>query len=130
MEANMENLALILAGVIGAATAIIHGVVTQRLMVRPLLAAVEHQEMREPIKRLFPLLLQFSTLCWFGGGLALIAAALWFDPSSRLTTSLFVASFYAVGALGNLWGTRGRHPGWLLLAISVGLIGFGAVGPV
>jgi len=29
---------------------------------------------------------------------------------------LFVGSLYLFGALGNLWATRGRHPGWMLMA--------------
>jgi hypothetical protein len=33
------------------------------------------------------------------------------------------------GAIGNLWGTRGRHPGWMLLAAAVVLIVLGANKP-
>jgi hypothetical protein len=29
------------------------------------------------------------------------------------------------GALGNLWATRGRHPGWMLMAAALILIVFG-----
>jgi hypothetical protein len=58
---------------------------------------------------------------------ALIAAALWLDRDARLATGLFVGSTYLFGALGNLWGTRGRHPGWMLMAAALVLIAF-AVG--
>jgi hypothetical protein len=44
----------------------------------------------------------------------------------RLATGLFVGSLYLYGALGNLWGTRGRHPGWMLYSLALVLIGFGA----
>jgi hypothetical protein len=77
------------------------------------------------IRRLVPLLLYFSTLVWFAGGLALIAAASVFSPDARLATSLFVGGTYLFGVLGNLWGTRGRHPGWMLLGIAVILIAVG-----
>ena len=40
-----------------------------------------------------------------------------------------VRGLYLFGALGNLWGTRGRHPGWLLLAAAVILIAFGISKP-
>ena len=48
--------------------------------------------------------LHFSTIVWFLGGLALIAAALWFEQDARLATGLFVGGPYLFGALGNLWG--------------------------
>jgi hypothetical protein len=55
------------------------------------------------IRRLVPLLLHFSTISWLLGGLALIAAANWFERDARLATGLFVGSLYLFGALGNLW---------------------------
>ena len=123
---NWQNAALGLAGVIGSGTAVIHGILTQRLMVRPIEALfLADKRTSAPIRRLVPLLLHFSTIVWFLGGLALIAAALWFDRDARLATGLFVGSTYLFGTLGNLWGTRGRHPGWMLMAAALILIVFG-----
>ena len=123
---NWQNAALGLAGVIGSGTAVIHGILTQRLMVRPIEALfLTDKRTSAPIRRLVPLLLHFSTIVWFLGGLALIAAALWFDRDARLATGLFVGSTYLFGTLGNLWGTRGRHPGWMLMAAALILIAFG-----
>lgn len=120
---NWQNAALGLAGVIGSGTAVVHGILTQRLMVRPIEALfLSGGRISAPVRRLVPLLLHFSTIVWFLGGLALIAAALWFDRDARLATGLFVGSTYLFGALGNLWGTRGRHPGWMLLAAALILI--------
>ncbi len=118
---NWQNAALGLAGVIGSGTAVIHGILTQRLMVRP----IEALFLTDKRTSLVPLLLHFSTIVWFLGGLALIAAALWFDRDARLATGLFVGSTYLFGTLGNLWGTRGRHPGWMLMAAALILIAFG-----
>jgi uncharacterized membrane protein YjjB (DUF3815 family) len=56
----------------------------------------------------------------------LIAAAIWFGHDARLATGLFVGSLYLFGALGNLWATRGRHPGWMLMAAALILIVFAA----
>lgn len=123
---NWQNTALTLAGIIGGITAVIHGVLTQRLMVRPIEAALAADgRVAAPVRRLVPLLLHFSTIAWLLGGVALIAAAGWFGPQARLATGLCVGSLYLLGALGNLWGTRGRHPGWMLMTAALGLIAVG-----
>ena len=121
-----QNAALLAAGILGSAVAVFHGIVTQRLMVRPIEALFRADGRTSgTIRRLVPLLLHFSTIVWFAGGLALIAAASVFGPDARLATGLFVGSAYLFGVLGNLWGTRGRHPGWMLLGIAVILIAVG-----
>ena len=126
MDMAWQDAALALAGVIGSSVAVFHGVLTQRLMVRPVEALfVADRRIAAPIRRLVPLLLQFSTFNWLLGGLALIAAALWFEHDGRLATGLLVGSSYLFGALGNLWATRGRHPGWMLMAAALILIVFG-----
>ncbi len=126
MGTNWQDLALGLAGVIGCSVAVFHGILTQRLMVRPL-ERFFLADKRTPasVRRLVPLLLHFSTISWLLGGLALIAAANWFEQDARLATGIFVGSLYLFGALGNLWATRGRHPGWMLLAAALILIAFG-----
>ena len=124
---NWQDAALGMAGVIGSCVAVVHGFLVQRLMVRPFEEFfLAEKRVSSSIRRLVPLLLHFSTISWFLGGLALIAAAIWFDHSARLATGLFVGSLYLLGALGNLWATRGRHPGWMLMAAAIILIVFGA----
>jgi hypothetical protein len=126
MDMIWQDAALALAGVIGSSVAVFHGVLTQRLMVRPVEALfVADRRIAAPIRRLVPLLLQFSTFNWLLGGLVLIAAALWFEHDARLATGLLVGSSYLYGAVGNLWGTRGRHPGWMLMAVALVLIVLG-----
>jgi hypothetical protein len=44
---------------------------------------------------------------------------------ARLATGLLVGSSYLFGAVGNLWATRGRHPGWVLYTIALILIVYG-----
>lgn len=123
---DWRGAALGLAGAIGCATAVFHGVLIQRLMVEPF-AAMAEGRMSRPIRRLAPPLLQFSTYNWLLGGVALMAAARWAGPDVRLATGLLVGSSYLFGALANAWGTRGRHPGWMLMAAAVGLIAVGLV---
>jgi hypothetical protein len=123
---NWHDAALVTAGVIGSSVAVLHGILTQRLMVRPFEEFfVADRRISAPVRRLVPLHLHFSTVSWFLGGLALIAAANWLEDGARLATGLFVGSLYLFGALGNLWGTRGRHPGWMLYTAAVVLIAFG-----
>jgi len=115
------------AGIIGIVVAVVHGVLTERLMAAPLRAATQPR-LSAPIRRIAPLLLQFSTFNWFLGGLALIAAALWLGPEARWVAGLLVGSSYLFGAAGNLWATRGRHPGWALYALALVLIAYGLAG--
>lgn len=123
---NLQDAALAIAGIIGSCVAIVHGILVQRLMVRPFEASLlADGRITASTRRLVPVLLQFSTFNWFLGGLALIAAAIWFEQDARLVTGLLVGSSYLFGALGNLWGTRGRHPGWMLYAVALILIVFG-----
>jgi hypothetical protein len=126
MAMNWQDAALAMAGVIGSCVAVVHGILTQRLMVRPLEALFPaDKRISAPIRRLVPGLLHFSTVSWFLGGLALIAAAVWFEPGARLATGLCVGGLYLYGAVGNLWATRGRHPGWMLMTAALILIAFG-----
>lgn len=126
---DWHSKALIAAGIVGSVTAIIHGVLIERLMVRPFDAILAgDRRVSLVIRRLVSPLLHYSTVSWFLGGLVLIAAALWFGAEARLATGLMVGGHFLYGLLGNAWATGGRHPGWMLLALSVGLIAYG-LGP-
>ena len=123
---DWHDCALALAGLIGGGTALVHGILTQRLMVRPVGAALgADSNISAPARKLVPVLLHFSTFAWFLGGLALIAAAAWLGSEAKLATGLLVGSLFLFGAVGNAWATRGRHPGWMLMAAAVALIGYG-----
>jgi hypothetical protein len=130
MEMTWQNAALGMAGIIGACVAVVHGILVQRYMVRPFEAfAIADKRIARSTRRLVPLLLHFSTTIWFLGGLALVAAANWFEQDVRLAISLFVGGCYLFGAIVNLWATRGRHPGWMLMAAALALILLGANKP-
>jgi hypothetical protein len=126
-----QNAALAMAGVIGSGVAVVHGILVQRLMVKPFEEfALADGRIGISIRRLVPLLLHFSTISWFLGGLALIAAARWLEGDARLATGIFVGCLYLFGALGNFWGTRSLHPGWVLMAAALVLIAFGISKPI
>lgn len=125
----MQNLLLSLAGLIGAATAIFHGIVTHRLMVVPIdrrLADAAGVSMT--IRRIVPPLLQYSTYSWLAGGIALVIAANVAGAETRLWISLLVGAEFLYAAIANLWATRGRHPGWVLMAAAVTLIAVDLLG--
>ncbi len=129
MRMEWKDVALGAAGVIGSGVAVVHGVLVQRLMVRPFAElAAGDRRFSSPVRRLVPLLLHFSTIAWFLGGLLLVAAALWFVEEGKRATGLFVGSLFLFGALGNLWATRGRHPGWMLMGVAIVLITIGIGG--
>jgi hypothetical protein len=126
MVMNWQDAALGMAGVIGSCVAVVHGILVQRLMVRPFEEFfLADTRITAPIRRIVPLFLPFSTVSWFLGGLALMAAARWFGQDARLATGLLVGGLYLYGAVGNLWGTRGLHPGWMLMAAALVLIALG-----
>ena len=118
----MNDALLIIAGCIGICVSIFHGVLLQKLMIKPLLESTYGQELAIQTRKLIPLLLHFSTLFWFLGGLCLIISPFFLNLTEQKIISIVVASLYAFGAIGNFWGTQGKHPGWVLLAISVVLI--------
>jgi hypothetical protein len=126
MVMNPHEWALAAAGLIGGGVAVIHGVLTQKLMVRPVLA---DGRLPRVVQRLVPALLHFSTYNWLLGGVALVVVAVVaVGPGARLAAGLLVGSAYLFGVIGNCWATRGRHPGWMLYAVAVVLIGYG-LGP-
>ncbi len=129
MEMTHHDLALAAAGAIGMSVATIHGVLTQRLMVRPVGKLLLAEGRTTPaVRQLIPLLLHYSTVTWFLGGIALVAAALAFEPNARSATAAIVGAMYLYGAVGNMWATRARHPGWMLMAAATLLIIFSVSG--
>lgn len=121
---NWRDVALGAGGVIGCATALAHGVLVQKFMVRPIEGLAEWRT-SDLIRRLVAPLLHFSTFNWFVGGLALVWAAAVPGQEARLAVGLIVASAYLFAMLGNAWASRGRHPGWVLMALALVLIAVG-----
>ncbi len=109
------------AGVLGLAVSVIHGVLMQRLMIVPILAG---SDIPGRSRRIFPVLMHFSTVVWFLAGAVLVVASLYLPASTTMVIACVTALLYALGAVGNFWGTRGRHFGWIPLTLSVTLIGW------
>ena len=126
---DWRDIALALAGVVGSGVAMVHGILLQRLGVRRIEGYfLADERITAAERRLMPALLHYSTVSWFFGGIPLIAAAFWFAESARLATGLFVGSHFLFGAVVNLWATRARHPGWMLMLAAIILIIVGLAG--
>jgi len=115
MENTMSNTLLILAGFGGAIVALVHGYLGQTIVLPSFSGGTPS------VRRVNHVVFQLSTLYWFAGGIALICAALFFDQGERTVIVTMVSFLYITGSIGNFWATRGRHPGWVLLAIVTGL---------
>lgn len=116
----MNDLLLIGAGGGGVIIAAIHGYLGHKFV----LPSVGGGTM--PLKRVNSAVFQLSTLYWLVGGLLLIAAPFVLDQGQRSVVVGIMAFTYATGAIGNFWATRGRHPGWALLAVVTCMLLLGA----
>ena len=119
-----QNALFVSAGAVGIAVSVIHGVLMQRLMIAPVLAG---DDLPGRSRRIFPVLMHFSTAVWFLAGVALVVASLYLPASTTMVIAYVTAMLYALGAFANFWGARGRHFGWIPLAVSVTLIGWALV---
>jgi len=111
----MSTLLIVAAGVLGMAIAIVHGMLGARKIVAPI------ADIAPPHKRILHAIMFLSAVYWFAGGAALAAAPLYFDGEQKRLAVIVVSAIYASGAAANFWATRGRHFGWMLLALATGL---------
>lgn len=107
----MKDLILIGAGIGGMLIALVPGYLGQAVLVRSL------AETSASARRVNTAVFQLSTLYWLAGGLVLVAAPFVLDQGPRTLAAGMMTFVYAAGAIGNFWATRGRHFGWVLLAI-------------
>ncbi|ANY71174.1 hypothetical protein [Paenibacillus ihbetae] len=123
---DWNSIALTAAGVIGGGTAVIHGVVMQRIIIRPIEADfAANGRISGTLQKLIALLLHVSTFNWLLSGIALIAAAIWFEHDVRLVVGLLACSSFLYGAIIAFWSIRRAHPGGILMSAACILIVLG-----
>jgi hypothetical protein len=105
----MRDILLQCSGVLAIVAALIHGVLTET-KVFPLVT-IEPERLRS----LFRLVWQIPTVAWIVCGVLLIAAPSFDSETARHWMIVTFALLFAFSALGNAWGTRGKHFGWMLL---------------
>jgi hypothetical protein len=115
----MHNLLVQLAGVVAFAAAITHAFlgetrVFRRVRIEP-----------ERLRLLIWLVWQLATVAWISLAILLIAAPRLGSEAARdwiIAASIVTFGFAAVA---NAWATRGRHFGWVILTLVVGLAAIG-----
>ena len=125
---DRSQIALLAAGLVGAGTALIHGVVMQRALIVPLGAELARSpRASSATMKLAAALLHFTTANWFASGAMLVVTALWLSQDARWLVGLLAASSFAYGGFGLLRAVRRFHPGWVLMMLACGLIAIGLV---
>ncbi|MEL7024408.1 MAG: hypothetical protein AAGL69_11740 [Pseudomonadota bacterium] len=115
----MTNMFWFAGGLLGLSVALVHASIGQRLIVAPT------EGLSEVRARVLTGVFHLSSVYWFALGAAVAIAGVmqpgvWQRPVAWVTLLI-----YATGATANFWATRGRHFGWVALAVSVLLIGWG-----
>lgn len=101
-----------MAGGGAMAVAIVHVMIGQKI-ITPL------DVPRESSKRILHALMFLSGVYWFVAGGVLALTPTFLSGEVRQWTVYACAAMLLSGALGNMWGTRGKHfGGYLLLVIS------------
>ena len=93
----MEIGALLIAagGALGAVVAVVHGFLTQRYLVDPLIHPLQGEAaLKGPRMRLVAPLMHLSTAMWLAGGLALIWAAAKLDGAARTVACVMVGASF------------------------------------
>jgi len=105
----MRDISLQCAGLLAIAAAAIHCVLTETKLFP--LVTIEPRRLRT----LFRLVWQIPTVAWIAGGVLLIAAPSMGSESARHWMIATFTCLFVFSAVGNAWGTRGKHFGWILL---------------
>ena len=104
---------LYIAGTLTVLISIVHGFLGATAVVGPSTAPSDEA------KRILHAIMFLSAVYWFIGGLALIAAPHMFDGEVRRWIVYTIVAMLLSGAIGNMWGTRGKHfGGYFLLGVS------------
>lgn len=117
----MNDMLLLSAGVIATSAAIIHGYLTQKYLVSPILSFTCSDS--RMFSRLRAMLIQYSTFSWVIGGVALILATQ-LETEARRAIIVLVGAGYAFAVTGNAWATSGRHVGWMVYSVVLAMLIF------
>jgi hypothetical protein len=117
-----SSMAFYIAGALAIFTGIVHGFVGERRIVGAI------QFPNTPVRILSRWILWVSAAAWVAAGILYIAVAATGDRTLAPTIVITQAVVLAIGAYGNFRATRGRHPGWALLAASIGFSFYGLAG--
>lgn len=116
----MSDTLLYLSGGLGVVISIAHGYLGQTKVVRPVVASTA------AAKRVLGAIMFLSAVYWFAASVLLLATPNYVPEAARTVIVYGAAAVFLSGCLGNLWATRGRHFGWMLLVLATVLAIAGA----
>ena len=116
----MNDFLIYAAGGLGMIIAVVHGYIGEVKVVAPVTG------INRSAKRVLSAVMFLSAIYWFAAGALLVVAPLILESDAKRLAAFFVGTIYLSGALANFWATRGRHFGWMLLAIATALAWLGA----
>jgi hypothetical protein len=115
MEFEMKDVLIEIAGGLAILVAVFHQSLAEiRLFPRIKLEVV-------PSKPLLRVIWLNGALAWAGIGILLIVAPTFGSPSARHWIVMDAVVVLGSAAIGNAWYFKWKHPGWVLLAVAVGL---------
>jgi hypothetical protein len=115
----MRDLLVELAGILAFVAAIVHGVLGET----KIFSHVRIEPVR--LRLLMRLVWQCGTVAWIGLAILLIVTPRLGSEAARDWIIAMSIVTFGFAAIGNAWATRGRHFGWILLIIVVGLAAVG-----
>ena len=79
-------------------------------------ATIKAQTISPPeLKNFIRACYQFGSLGWIVGGALFLIAPFELHSSTHQWTVIAFIPLFAYGSLVNLWFTKGKHPGWVML---------------
>lgn len=111
----MKDLFLYAAGILGVAVSIVHGYLGEFKIVRTVRSSSVVG------KRVLSAIMFLSAVYWGTASILLLFVPTHVPDIYRGAIVIGVAAIYASGSFANLWATRGKHFGWVLLMIATGL---------
>ena len=116
----MKDILLATSGILAMIISVVHGYLGETKVVQPVTG------LPASAKRILQAIMFLSALYWFIGGALLAVAPFTFSADGRLIAGWGVGAVFASGVIANFWATRGRHFGWMLLAVATALAWAGA----
>ena len=114
------DLAIRIAGVLAMLAAMGHGYLGDKALAK---VKIEPDNQKSFTRWCY----QFGSFSWLVGGIVFLIAPDLLSGSERNILIVTFAPIYLFGALVNLWFTKARHPGWVMLLTVVVLSIFGRV---
>ncbi len=118
----MNDMFLITAGLLSIMVSIIHGFLGETKVIKPI------EGLETGSLRIIRAVWFLSAVYWFVGGVFLVLAPYYFEPSQKMIIVGITITMYLSGALANFWANHGRDMGWVFLIVIVALIYFGGMG--